>query len=103
MPPEVSGRIDARKVRRIARRRINEMKYCYHERLRGMPRRAGQLVVRLTLGPAGRVTDARIQSSTLDSAEVGRCITDAMRRWLFHRPAGGGVATTTLTIKLWPE
>ena len=97
---QVRGSLDMGLIRRVVRRHINEIKYCYHKNLSARPRLYGRLVVSFTIAASGRVVHSRLSSSTLAHRPTESCIVRATRRWLFPKPAGGGVVIVALPMIL---
>jgi TonB family protein len=87
----VRGSLDKEIIRRIIRRHINEVRYCYQVELQNNPNLYGRVIVRFVIQPNGQVATARVASSTLRNSRVERCIASAVRRWLFPKPRGGGI------------
>jgi TonB family protein len=98
----LAGKLDKDVVRRVVRRHINEVKYCYEHALAVHPELAGRVVVRFTVASTGWVTDSKIVSSTIGSPDVDGCIAIAVRRWEFPGPEGGGEVTVTYPFVLEP-
>jgi len=80
-------------IRRVIRRWNRRFRRC-----KGASK-GGRIVVRITLGPRGRVRRARQVSSTA-SAVVARCVLRAVRRMRFPAPRGGGKLRLTLPVIL---
>lgn len=99
----VRGAMDKEIIRRIMRRHVNEVKFCYEKGLSRNPALQGRVLVQFTIGPAGAVLSSAVQSSTLGDAEVEQCIAGAVRRWEFPRPAGGGSVIVTYPFVLRPD
>ncbi|HNK44493.1 MAG TPA: AgmX/PglI C-terminal domain-containing protein [Pseudomonadota bacterium] len=91
---EVRGSLDKELIRRIIRRHINEVKFCYERELTRTPNMEGRVMVNFTIGPTGGVVASIVQSSTLGNPVVEQCIAGALRRWEFPRPQGGIVVVT---------
>ena len=87
----VRGALSKQIVRRIIRRHLNEVKYCYTKEQQHNHKLAGRVVARFTISATGQVVASSISSSTLGNKTVEACIATAVRRWLFPRPAGGGI------------
>lgn len=100
---EVRGALDRELVRRIIRRHINEVKFCYERELTRNPRIEGRVMIQFTIAPTGDVPQSSVQSSTLGSIPVEQCIASAVRRWEFPRPLGGGIVLVTYPFLLRPE
>ncbi len=88
---KVAGALDRGIIRRIIRRHINEVRYCYQKQLVKKPKLAGRVTVAFTISPSGQVSHASIRSTTLKHKKAEACITRAVKRWLFPKPRGGGV------------
>jgi TonB family protein len=97
---EVRGAMDKGIIRRIIRRHINEVKYCYQKELQANPLLQGRLVIRFTIAATGQVEVSRVRSSTLGNAEVEQCIAMAVRRWLFPKPKDRGAVVVTYPFVL---
>jgi TonB family protein len=91
---EVRGSLDKELIRRIIRRHINEVKFCYEKELTRQPNLQGRVMVQFTIGATGQVISSVVQSSTMGNAVVEQCIAGAVRRWEFPKPQGGIVIVT---------
>jgi TonB family protein len=90
--PLMTGPIDKEVIRRIIRRHLGTVKYCYEKALATNPELQGRVVVQFTIAATGQVENAQVQRSTLGHRGVERCVTTAVGRWLFPKPRGGGIA-----------
>lgn len=88
---DVRGSLSREVIRRVVRRHINEVKFCYEQELNSRPDLAGRVVIRFIISPTGAVQNAVRQSSSLNNQRVENCIAGAVRRWTFPAPDGGGV------------
>ncbi len=84
-PTLVAGELDLDVLNRIARQRLNAIKYCYEQRLRVTADLAGAVTVQATLDD-GIVTQTTVTASTIGDENVERCIAAKVRRW--RAPAG---------------
>jgi hypothetical protein len=98
----VRGNLDKEIVRRIIRRHINEVKYCYEQQLARLPGLRGRVTVQFTIAASGAVVAAVRQSSTLANASAESCIVQAVRRWEFPKPLGGGMVMVSYPFVLTP-
>ncbi len=96
----VRGALDKGIIRRIIRRHINEVKYCYQKELQARPDLHGRVVVQFTISPTGQVVSSVVQSSTMGNRQVETCIAMAVRRWLFPKPKGGGIVIVTYPFRM---
>jgi TonB family protein len=98
----VRGSLDKEIIRRIVRRHLNEVRFCYDEALTRHPTLAGRVVVQFTIANTGRVLASLIGSSTLGVASVDACIANAVKRWEFPAPEGGGLVMVSYPFQLSP-
>ncbi len=99
----VRGALSKEIIRRVIRRHSNEVRYCYQKGLQGDPAMAGQVKVGFTISPSGQVTGARVSGSSLGDAEVEECVTEAVGRWQFPQPKGGGMVMVNYPFRLGKE
>ncbi len=74
----VRGELSGDAARRIIRRHISEIEFCYSNRA---PPSQGDLEVEFTVDDQGSVSSSRVTESALDDAEA--CCVAAIRRWGF--------------------
>ena len=87
----VRGSLDKEIIRRIIRRHINEVKYCYETELTKKADLSGRISVQFTIAATGTVIASVLQSSTMGNVRVENCVVQAVRRWEFPKPLGGGI------------
>ena len=90
--PNVHGSLDKEIIRRIVRQHMNEVKFCYDQELARKPTLAGRISVQFAISPVGQVITSVMQSTSMEDARVENCVVNAVRRWEFPRPVGGGIA-----------
>ena len=100
---EVVGALDKDIIRRIVRAHINEVRYCYNQALARDPNAKGRVAIQFTINATGKVPSATVQDSTMKDASVGRCISQAVRRWTFPKPEGGGQVAVLYPFVLEPD
>ena len=88
------GKLDSSAVSAVFKRRASAFRNCYEGRLRDKPNLAGKVVVRFTIGAAGRVTNIDVASNSTGDSPVGSCIVDKVRGMRFDKPANGDVTFT---------
>jgi len=98
--PEASGGLSKEAIRRVVRRHLNEVRFCYEDELRQRPDLDGRVAVRFIISQTGSVQSATIANSTVGSPSVDNCIAQAVRRWAFPSPEGGGVVVVTYPFTL---
>ena len=96
----IRGSLDKEIIRRVIRRHINEIKYCYERELTTNPDLSGRVSIQFTISGQGQVIASVVQSSDMKSPVVEQCIAQAVRRWLFPKPEGGGIVIVTYPFLL---
>ncbi len=99
---QVSGALDKDIIRRIVRAHINEIRSCYNQGLAQDPNLSGRVNIEFTIGPNGKVLDAKVTASTLTNTTVEGCMEKALKRWKFPKPAGGGKVKVSYPFILQP-
>lgn len=89
----VAGQLSREVIRRVIRRHAAEARHCFETGLQRDPSLGGRVQARFVIGSDGAVTSAEVGDSTLEDAEVEGCLLDAIRRWRFPSPEGGGSVT----------
>jgi hypothetical protein len=88
----VHGSLDKEIIRRVVHLHMNEVKFCYDQELAKKPALAGRISVQFAISSAGQVFTSVMQSTSMNDAQVENCVVNAVRRWEFPRPMGGGMA-----------
>jgi TonB family protein len=96
------GALDKEIIRRIVRRHLNEVKYCYDQALVRQPKLDGRVVVKFTISGTGQVLASFVQSTTLGSPAVEMCVANAVKRWDFPAPRQGGLAIVSYPFTFSP-
>jgi TonB family protein len=87
---DVHGSLAKETIRREIQRHLNEVRFCYEEALRSAPELAGRVSIGFLIAPSGVVQMASLDESSLGSSAVEQCVVQAVRRWSFPAPEGGG-------------
>lgn len=96
---EVQGGLEAAVVRRVVRRNLNELRYCYDQALTRDPREKGRVTVEFLITEAGQVGTAVVGESGTRDAALGQCVARAVKRWRFPRSHGGTLVTHPFTFE----
>ncbi len=96
----VKGSLSKEVIRRIVHRHINEVKFCYERQLAKRPDLSGRVSVRFIISGTGAIQGAALADSTLGDPSVENCIVQAVRRWTFPQPEGGGIVIVTYPFLL---
>jgi len=97
---KVKGALSKEIIRRVVRRHINQVRYCYQNELQSNPELYGRVMVKFAIVGNGQVASSVIESSTLSNSTVETCISRAVRRWLFPKPEGGGTVIVSYPFVL---
>ncbi len=97
---EVRGSLSREVIRRVVRRHINEIRFCYEQEVMGRPDLAGRVTIAFIIGATGTVQTASVANTTLENARVEACMAQAVRRWTFPAPDGGGVVAVNYPFVL---
>ncbi len=97
---DVHGSLSKEVIRRIIGRHINEVRFCYEQELNSRPDLQGRVAVKFIISPTGAVQTAAVATSDLGNAKVEQCIAQAVRRWTFPAPEGGGIVVVTYPFVL---
>ncbi len=100
--PEVVGSIDPELIRKVVHEHRAQIRTCYETQLNSKPNLAGKLVSAWTIDPAGAVTEAHTQESTLRDRSVESCVAARIRTWRFPIPKGGGEVFVTYPFIFTP-
>ena len=99
-PPSVAGLLAPEAIRRVVLRNLGQVTHCYEQGLATNPNLEGRVVVRFVIGGTGNVMASNVADSSLPLPSVGECVANAVRRWQFPSPEGGGVATVNYPFNL---
>ncbi|MCP4603102.1 MAG: AgmX/PglI C-terminal domain-containing protein [Proteobacteria bacterium] len=99
-PATIKGSLSKNVIRRIVRRHINEIKFCYEQGLRKRPDIAGRVAIKFLISRSGAVQSTAVFSSTVDDPQVESCIARTVRRMTFPQPEDGGIVIVTYPFTL---
>ena len=96
----VMGAIDADAVEAALLAHRDEFRLCYEREINAeQPKISGRVGTNFVIGSSGKVGQAGIESSTLGSPNVERCILSVIKRIQFPIPRGGGVVQVSYPFK----
>jgi hypothetical protein len=81
--------LDGPVIKQVISAHKSEITYCYEKQLQKNAKLAGRVTPAFTIGPDGDVTEVRFDENTLSDSEVGKCISEKVKKWEFPRPADG--------------
>ncbi len=99
-PPQVTGLLSPEAIRRVVLRNLGQVSHCHEQGLAQNPTLEGRVVVRFLIGSTGTVMGSQVNESNLSVPSTGTCIANAVRRWQFPSPEGGGVVTVNYPFVL---
>jgi TonB family protein len=94
--------VDREIIRGAIRPHIDEVKACYEPELAKQPGLSGRIMVQFSISSAGDVIASKLQDSTMNNPTVESCTVQAVRRWRFPKPAGGGIVIVSYPFVLTP-
>lgn len=97
------GSLTKEEIEAVIRANLAQIKWCYEKNLQGNRQLSGRVLSDFVIGTNGRVTSSNIAQSTLGSPSTEKCISDAVSRWKFPLPRGGGVVTVKYPFVLQPR
>ncbi len=99
-PIHITGGIDKAIVRRVVHQHMNEVRFCYEKELERNNDLNGRVTAQFTIGGNGIVMGAVISATTMGNPAVEGCIAQAVRRWAFPKPEGGGIVVVSYPFML---
>jgi TonB family protein len=81
---------------------VHDAKYCYEPELAKNPKLSGRIEVQFTISAEGKVIAVVLVSSTMNNPKVERCLVNAIRRWRFPKPSGGGIVIVKYPFSFSP-
>ncbi|HTJ46239.1 MAG TPA: AgmX/PglI C-terminal domain-containing protein [Kofleriaceae bacterium] len=85
--PNAVGDLDKDEIRRVIKRNIQKLTYCYEKQLLVKPDLAGTVATQFFIAPDGSVATA---NATGVDPDVATCVADTIRKMQFPKPRGGG-------------
>ncbi|MFK7989932.1 MAG: AgmX/PglI C-terminal domain-containing protein [Sandaracinaceae bacterium] len=93
----VRGSLSSSVIRQVMRRNLTAVRACYESHRRRVPGAEGRVDLHFVIDRSGRVSSAVGRSAAIP--DVGSCVAQAVRRWVFPAPAGGGVVVVDQPIR----
>jgi TonB family protein len=88
------GELDQGQIKKVIKKDLGRIKYCYERELAPSPTLSGKVVVKFTIGTSGKVTKASIASSSLGNKKVESCVVNIVKKMKFPKPKGGKVVVS---------
>jgi hypothetical protein len=91
----VMGSMDTSAIAAAIEAHKDAFRYCYEKEVNaGAPKLAGTITTTSVIGSSGRITEAGLKSTTMNNANVERCVLGVLKRIDFPIPQGGTVQFT---------
>lgn len=100
--PDVRGGLAQEIVRRVVRRHLVELRYCYQRALGQNPDLQGALTIQFVISATGTVPRASTSDVEAGLEPVAACFAQATRRWTFPAPTNAGVVVVVYPFVLSP-
>ena len=98
--PVTKGDLDKDVIRRVIRRKLPRIRYCYEKALLKQPTLAGTVRTEFVISPSGSVTQTEVKGF---DALVDACIATTLRSMQFPKPRGGGSVTVRYPFTFAPS
>jgi TonB family protein len=96
----VMGSIDRNAIAEAIYAHRDEFRLCYEREINAEhPSLSGQVGTSFVIGSSGRVTQAGVESSSLNNANAERCVLKVLKRIQFPMPEGGGIVEVRFPFK----
>jgi len=94
---QVLGSVDKELVRKVIQEHAAQIRYCYEQELALNPKLSGKVSIKWQINADGSASMAMVDgsSTTLQNANVHKCMMARITSWEFPKPKGGGVAIIT--------
>lgn len=94
---QVLGSVDKELVRKVIQEHAAQIRYCYEQELALNPKLAGKVSIKWQINADGSASLAMVDqgATTLQNANVHKCMIARILSWEFPKPKGGGVAIIT--------
>ena len=103
LEPTVMGSLDKELIRHVVQANRGQIRVCYEGQLPKFPTLKGKVSVKFIISPSGAVASAMPTDSTTGNAELDTSVVEAVRRWVFPRPRGGGVVIVVYPFAFNPK
>lgn len=91
---EIKGSLDKDIIRRVIRRNINQIKFCYDSELQKDPTLAGRVRIKFVIDQNGGVASSNPVGIGVSSV-VDVCVANKIKQLAFPAPEGGGIVEVT--------
>lgn len=89
--PVIMGALNKCTIDSYLRKSEGEIKKCHENGLKKNPEIAGRVLINFVISASGDVSSSKVLRTTLDNAEVEKCVAGVIRKIKFPAPRGGGI------------
>lgn len=89
--PRIMGALPPEVIKRVINQHKQQIRYCYEVQLQRDKDLEGRVAMRWVIGKTGKVVRVQVKESSINNANVERCIASKIRTWKFPKPQGGGI------------
>ncbi len=89
--PVVMGALPKEAIQKVINENKNQIRYCYETELQRKQDLEGKVSMKWIIAATGLVAQVAVTDTTLNNANVERCIAAKIKTWKFPQPAGGGI------------
>ena len=87
--PKAGNFCKAKDIKKVVKKRASRLRNCYERRLLANPNLGGKIVMQWKIMIDGKASGAKVKTSTLKDAAVGRCLQRVIGGMKFVKPDGG--------------
>ncbi len=98
----IMGGLDKSVIDEYIKRHMRQIRACYERELSGNQKLAGRISTRFVISGTGRVTQAGVESTSMNNPSVERCLTGVLRNIVFPEPLGGGIVEVSYPFGFVP-
>lgn len=99
----ILGGLDKSIIDEYIKRHMRQIRNCYEKELSGTQKLSGRISTRFVISGSGRVTQAGVESSSMNNAAVESCLTGVLKRIVFPEPLGGGIVEVSYPFSFTPS
>ena len=99
-PGKILGSIPKDVIRRLVRRQLSQIQFCYEKGLARRPDMAGRVSIKFLINQDGVVRSSVVVGSSLADTATEQCIAGVVRHIVFPKPQDNGVVIATYPFTL---
>ena len=89
--PIILGALAKEEIDRTILRHLEQLRGCFDQAVEADPPLSGKIVIKFVVAKDGTVASAKVNSTSLDSPDIGPCICHRFMYLKFPQPKGGGI------------